>query len=79
MLRPRAVVRGFEEFWNLSSERRVARPTIDFDLFGISIPTRDLPGIGASMRIGCAARERARSFCNPTIRESFIPSAGFSA
>src|SRR3989338_10326285 len=44
ILRPRAVVRGLEEFWNLSSERRVARPTIDFDLFGISIPTRDLPG-----------------------------------
>ncbi len=50
--RPRAIVRGFDEFWNLSSERRVARPTIDFDLFGISMPTNDLPGIGASMRIG---------------------------
>ena len=28
-------------------------------LFGTSIPTSDLPGIGASMRIGCAARDIA--------------------
>ena len=73
------MVRGFEEFWNLLSERRVASPTIDFDLFGISIPTRDLPGIGASILMGCAAKERAKSFCKPTMRESFTPSAGFRA
>ncbi len=52
---------------------------IDFDLFGISMPTSDLPGIGASILIGCAARDSARSFCKPTIRESFTPSAGFKA
>ena len=62
MLRPRAIVKGFEEFWNLSSARRVARPTRDFDLFGISMPTKDFPGIGASIRIGCAASASERSF-----------------
>src|SRR3989338_3220926 len=73
ILRPRAGVGGLGEFWNFSSERRVANPTIDFDLFGISMPTKDLPGIGASMRMGCAARDSARSFCRPTMRESFTP------
>ena len=79
ILRPRAMVRGFGEFLNLSSERRVARPTIDFDLFGISIPTKDFPGIGASILIGCAAKARAKSFCRPMMRDSFTPSAGFNA
>src|ERR1017187_591570 len=79
IFRPRAMVRGFGEFWNFSSERRVARPTVDFDLFGISIPTNDLPGIGASMRIGCAAKASAKSFWYATRRESFTPSAGLSA
>src|SRR3989344_8774153 len=45
--RPSAIVRGLEEFWNFSSARRVARPTRDFVLFGISIPTKDFPGMGA--------------------------------
>src|SRR3989344_8287967 len=55
ILRPRAIVRGLGEFWNLSSESRVASPTSDLVLFGISIPTRDFPGIGASILMGCAA------------------------
>ena len=49
---PRATFKGFLgsiKSFSLSIE---ARPTVDFTLFGISIPTRDLPGIGASMRIG---------------------------
>src|SRR3989344_5007066 len=77
--RPRAMVRGLVAFLNLSSERRVARPTKDLVLLGISMPTRDLPGMGASIRIGWAARARAKSFWSPTIRESFMPSAGFRA
>ena len=48
-------------------------------LFGTSIPTSDFPGIGASIRIVAAARARARLSCNPTILESFTPSAGFIA
>ena len=50
-----------------------------FAVFGTSIPTRDLPGIGASIRIGCAAKARARSLLRPTILESFTPSAGLRA
>ena len=79
ILRPRAIVSGFGEFWNFVSERRVARPTRDFVLFGISIPTKDFPGMGASIRNGCAARASAKSFCKPRILESFTPSAGLSA
>src|SRR3989344_546794 len=55
MLRPRAIVSGLVEFWNLISARRVASPTSDLLRFGISMPTKDFPGIGASMRIGWAA------------------------
>src|SRR3989344_1678073 len=47
-------------------------------LFGTSTPTSDLPGIGASIRIGCAASAIARSWFSAVIRESFTPSAGFS-
>src|SRR3989344_690843 len=38
-----------------SSEMREPRPMIDLSVLGISMPTRDLPGIGASMRTGVAA------------------------
>jgi hypothetical protein len=50
--RPSATVSGLGELRNLSSPRSVASPTVDLTLFGISIPTSDLPGIGASIRIG---------------------------
>ena len=33
-----------------------------FAVFGTSIPTSDLPGIGASMRIGLAASASSRLF-----------------
>ena len=42
------------------------------------MPTSDLPGIGASMRMGCAASASARSLWSWVIFESFTPSEGFS-
>ena len=46
-------------------------------LFGSSIPTKLLPGIGASIRIVPvgAARESAKSRSNAVILDSFVPSA----
>ena len=44
--------------------------------FGTSIPTADFPGIGASMRIPCAARLRAMSSVRLTIRLTFTPGLG---
>src|SRR6266487_5212034 len=41
------------------------------DLFGTSMPTADLPGIGASIRSGAAARASERSFCSAVIRLTF--------
>src|SRR3989344_6357022 len=38
--------------------------------------TRDLPGIGASIRIGWAAKARERSELSAAIRDSFTPTAG---
>ena len=55
----------------------VFKETISRDLFGISIPTRFLPGIGASILI-CpvgASVASARSFARAVIFESFVPRA----
>src|ERR1019366_8740033 len=49
---PSDIMSGLSELWNSCDPRRVARPTVVFAVFGTSIPTRDLPGIGASIRIG---------------------------
>ena len=47
------------------------------DLLGTSTPTADLPGIGASIRSGEAARASARSLWRLTIRRTATPSAGW--
>src|SRR3989344_2595677 len=55
----------------------VLRVTISKLLFGISIPTRFLPGIGASILI-CpvgASVLRAKSFASAVILDSFVPKA----
>src|SRR3989344_4754189 len=62
-----------------SSEMREPRPMIDLSVLGTSIPTRDLPGIGASIRTGCAASASSRLFWSARILESLTPSAGFRA
>src|SRR3989344_7685103 len=74
--RPKANKSG-EEDLNSFSSSKLLKPTNAADRLGISIPTKDLPGIGASMRIGCAANAKDKSFCNATILDNFTPSAGF--
>ena len=43
------------------------------------MPTNDLPGIGASILIGWAAKAKAKLFDKVVILESFTPSAGLKA
>ena len=57
-----------------SSKSRSA--TAEFSLFGTSIPTAALPGIGASIRISVAARFSLISSARPTILLTFTPCSG---
>src|SRR3989338_7548586 len=52
------------------------KPTMETFLLGTSIPTSDLPGIGDSILIGCAARARDRSELRAPMRDSLTPTAG---
>ena len=49
---PRVMRSGLSDFWNSSEPMSEASPTVDFTELGISMPTRDFPGIGASIRRG---------------------------
>jgi len=60
-----------------SDSTKFRKRTINFCLLGTSIPTSDWPGIGASIRIGWAAKAKERSFCRATILANLTPSAGF--
>ena len=62
--RPRAKASLDFDFLKMSERSIFFIPTNSGARLGISIPTRDLPGIGASIRIWPvgAARARARSF-----------------
>ena len=60
--RPTLKVRGFGDFWKSSFFSIEPRPIVVLLVFGTSIPTRERPGIGASIRIDFAARARERSF-----------------
>src|SRR3989344_5595595 len=75
-LLPKATNSDFSERVNSSAEKSVAKPTMVLVLLGISIPTSDRPGIGASILIGWAAKARAKSLPRAVILESFTPSAG---
>ena len=44
--------------------------------FGISIPTKDLPGITSTIRTLITANERAKSLAKLLIRLTFTPAAG---
>ncbi|CDD80968.1 putative uncharacterized protein [Dialister sp. CAG:357] len=66
-------------FWNSSLARTSLRGTGIILLFGISIPTADLPGIGASMRICVAASAIASSFDKPSILLTLTPISGLSS
>ena len=50
--------------------------TVSRALFGTSIPTADLFGIGASIRTPAEARFSAISSCKPVILDIFTPGAG---
>ena len=51
------------------------KPTIATSALGISTPTKDFPGIGASIRISLAAKANAKSSDKLTTRETFVPVA----
>ena len=55
------------------------RPKVVREVFGTSIPTSALPGIGASIRTGLAARASSRLLCKPMILPRRTPSAGLKA
>ena len=64
--------------WNFLSAIISLNATISFSLFGISIPTACLPGIGASILILSAARLSAISSARFAILLTLTPSAGFN-
>ena len=64
---------------NLLDEIISLKPTISFLSFATSIPTWDLPGIGASILIPDVARLRDKSSARFTIFDTLTPLAGFSS
>ena len=73
---PTAKARRDLWFLKESESRSSLKYTILFSLFGTSIPTADLPGIGASIRISAAARLNLISSVSPTILLTFTPCSG---
>ena len=61
---------------NSLDARRFPSMTVEFSLFGTSIPTAAFPGIGASIRISAAARFNLISSASPTILLTFTPISG---
>ncbi len=53
--------------------------TIETVALGTSIPTADLPGMGASMRTAVAASASAMSSASDEMREILTPRSGFSS
>jgi hypothetical protein len=74
--RPRAKVSFDSDAVNSTSSRILRRATMLKSLFGISIPTALLPGIGASIRRLRAARAMARSSASASIRLTLMSGAG---
>ena len=58
------------------SSRKV---TVAISEFGTSIPTKDLPGIGASIRTSLAAKARAKSSARLEMRLTRTPTAGLTS
>ena len=77
--RPRANVSFDSAAVNSTSSRIRRRATMLKSLFGISIPTALLPGIGASIRSDRAARAIARSSASASIRETRTSTAGWTS
>src|SRR3989344_3751587 len=74
--RPKASGKKYFDFLKSSWSNIFLKPIIATFLLGTSMPTRDLPGIGASIRIGYAARARDKSEFNEVMRDNFMPTAG---
>ena len=73
---PKATGTPPTEFLKTSVSRTSRRHTGVTFLFGTSIPTAALPGMGASIRISVAASFKARSSARCTILLTFTPAAG---
>ena len=63
-------------FFQRSLSRRLLRLTLSLRTFGISIPTRRVPGIGASIRTLSVARFKANSLSRAAIFERITPAGG---
>ena len=63
-------------FCTCSSTSTSLRYTVARVLFGTSMPTEPLPGIGATMRTRSACSDIARSFDSAEIFDSLVPGAG---
>ncbi len=61
---------------NTSDSRRSRSQTVARSLFGTSMPTTPLPGIGAMMRIRVALSAMVSSLSRFSIRASFTPATG---
>ena len=74
-------VRGISDLLFLNSWDSInsLSATESLSLFGTSIPTTVLPGIGASIRKSELASAIAILSLKPTILDNFIPGAGFSS
>ena len=77
--RPRAKVSVEPEALKSTSSRIRRRATMLKSLFGISMPTALLPGIGASMRSERAASAMARSSASASIRLTLMSGAGWTS
>ena len=73
---PRAKVSGALLVANSGDSSRLRSVTMVRVLFGISMPTAALPGMGASMRTPAVARFSAISSARPVMRLIFTPACG---
>ena len=76
---PNATVSFDLLFLNSSLSNTSLKCTDSFSLFGTSIPTACLPGIGASILIVSAAKFNAMSSAKFAILLTLTPSAGFNS
>ena len=63
--------------WTAPTSSR--KETVAISELGTSIPTRDFPGIGASIRTSLAARARAKSSARLEMRLTRTPTAGLTS
>ena len=73
---PRHIASLLCDFWNASCSTNSRRTTVSRCLFGTSMPTTPLPGMGATMRTRSASIAIARSSASPAMRLTLIPAAG---